>query len=118
MSNGPSSKGYKLAESSLIIGTALFAIFLFIELLFLILGFSVLYKRTNAWQVVIHGIGVLCCVWMILDCWRYHMIWPILVFCGFLPSLMEMAVTFDAVAQSRRESSYQERMMREVQAKS
>jgi hypothetical protein len=43
------------------------------------------------------------------------MIWPILVFCGFLPSLMEMAVTFDAVAQSRRESNYQARMMREME---
>ena len=112
---GPTGKGYKLAESSLIIGTALFAFFLFAELLFLMLGFSVLYKKTNSWQVLIHGMGVLCCLWMILDCWRYAMIWPILVFCGFLPSLMEMVVTFDAVAKSRRESKYQDRIMREME---
>ena len=104
--NGPTTKRYKLAESSLLIAAACFALALFVELMFLILGFSILYKRTNAWQVVIHGIGVLCCIWMILDSWRYQLLWAVFVFCGLLPSLLEIIVTFDAVAQSRRENNY------------
>ena len=106
MKKGPTANGYKLAESSLLTAAAAFAIVLFVELLFLILGFSILYKRTNAWQVLIHGVGVLCCLWMIFDSWRYQLLWAIFVFCGLLPSGMEVIVTFDAVAQSRRESNY------------
>ena len=49
MKKGPTANGYKLAESSLLTAAAAFAIVLFVELLFLILGFSILYKRTNAW---------------------------------------------------------------------
>ena len=77
-------------------------------------GLSVLYARTNAYQILLHGMGVLCCLWMILDSWRYQLLWVVLVFFGILPSVMEMFVTFDAVAQSRRETAFAERMTTEI----
>ena len=114
---GPESEGYKTAQSSLIIASALFAITLFLELLFLLLGFSVLYVRLNTFQIMIHGVGVLCSLWMIFDSWRFQFMWVMFAFFGLIPSLMEMAVTFDAVNQSRRENKYQERMMQELNNK-
>jgi hypothetical protein len=103
---GPSSKGYKLAESSLIIAAAIFAFCLFVEFFFLTLGFSVMYKQVNSWQVIIHTLGVLCSIWMILDSWRYTTLYAIGFFCGIIPAIIEIGVTFDAVAHSKRESNY------------
>ena len=88
------------------IAASIFAVCLFVELLFLSLGFSVMYKQVNSWQVTIHALGVLCSIWMILDSWRYSTLYAIAFFGGLVPAIIEMGVTFDAVAHSRRESNY------------
>ena len=41
------------------------------EFVALVFGFSVMYKEVNVMQTVLHGLGVLCSIWMILDYWRY-----------------------------------------------
>jgi hypothetical protein len=43
---------------------------------------------------------------MILDSWRYTTLYAIGFFCGIIPAIIEIGVTFDAVAHSKRESNY------------
>jgi hypothetical protein len=99
---------YKQAEWIIYLTCGVFAIFLLLEFLFLTFGFSVMYKKTNAWQVCIHGMGILSSMWMIADSWRFQILLPLTLFFGILPCLLEVWVTCDALEASRRERNYQQ----------
>ena len=93
---GRASPEYIEGDLHIKIAVAAFAILLLLEFFVLIWGVSVMYKRVNSAQVLLHGLGVLGCIWMILDRWHYLQAYVLAVVFGLIPFLLEISAVFDA----------------------
>jgi len=86
----------------MMIAAGVFVCLLLLEFFALMSGISVMFKKANAIQVLLHGLGVLSCVWMILDRFSYVTLYVIAFLFGFLPFLIEIFVFLSAVDKFRR----------------
>jgi hypothetical protein len=71
-------------------------IFLFVEILLLIVGYSLFYDRLNVIQILLHVLGILFLAWFVLDLWGYSLIWSIWFFFGLIPFGIEMLIFLGA----------------------
>ena len=60
------------------------------EFLCLMLGYSVMYKKVNTVQVLLHGLGVVGAVWQILEGWHYSLLLAMVIPFGLVPLCMEI----------------------------
>ena len=74
---------------------------LLLEFFFILCGISVMFRQNNAIQVILHGLGVLSCVWMILDGWSYQALYPITIAFGLVPFMQELVMICVATAKFR-----------------
>ena len=82
----------------------------------MVMGYSVMYKKVNTVQLLLHGLGVLGGVWMLLEGWHYSLFFAMAVPFGLVPVVLELAVVravlkFDKIerhieSQLKEEISY------------
>ena len=65
---------------------------LLLEFFLILTGYSVMFRASNAIQVILHGLGVMACTWMILDAWSYQVIYPITFTFGIVPFVQELVI--------------------------
>ena len=61
-----------------------------VEFFYLMLGYSVMYKKVNTVQVLLHGLGVVGAVWQILEGWHYSLLMAMVIPFGIVPLYMEI----------------------------
>ena len=111
--NGPGSEQYHDAFIGILVAACVYFGLLILELFTLSFGLSVLFKKINAIQVLLHGLGVLGGGWMILETWHWAQLFTLAFFFGFLPFLLEFSVIFAARNWMRTFGLIQERMTKE-----
>ena len=94
--NGPLSEAYSEAFWGILISACVYWGLLLLELLTLSVGLSVMYKKINAIQMLLHGLGVLGGVWMILDHWHWFDLFIMAIVFGALPFILEVGVILAA----------------------
>ena len=67
----------------------------------LLTGSSIQFQQINAFQVLLHGLGVLSLIWMILDVWQQQWLTVIGALTVFLPLLLEIGIVFAAKEKFR-----------------
>ena len=85
---------------------------LVIEFLCLMLGYSVMYKKVNTVQVLLHGLGVIGAVWQILEGWHYSLLMAMVIPFGLVPLCMEIGVMF-SVRKFRKIEQHIEAQLKE-----
>ena len=75
------------------------------------MGVSLLYSQVNLVQIFLHVLGCLFTIWFILEQWSYVNIWPIWVFFGLFPFLLELgtvgaAITFSINVEKNRKGMF------------
>jgi len=64
-------------------------------------GVSVMYRKINSIQVVLHGLGCLSLLWMIIDRWSFVMLFISMIFFAIIPAVLELAVVCNACEKYR-----------------
>ena len=89
-------KEFKDAEQEILGLTWLTILMLCSELVTLSMGISVMFEKTNVFQVLFHFVGVNHLTLMILDRYAYTQMRSILFFYAFIPFLLEVIVSLFA----------------------
>ena len=85
-------RGYQQLMISGIVSLALIAVYF----LLLLTGSSIQFQQINAFQVLLHGLGVLALIWMILDVWQQQWLTVIGALTVFVPLVMEIGIVIAA----------------------
>ena len=69
------------------------------EFLLMIAGTSVtpIFAKFNLLQIILHFLGCLFTLWLILDSWKYTLIWPIFFCFSVLPIAIEITIIQQAI---------------------
>mmetsp|Transcript_18965 Transcript_18965/g.26253 ORF Transcript_18965/g.26253 Transcript_18965/m.26253 type:complete len:111 (+) Transcript_18965:167-499(+) len=78
------------------VSTGSLCIFLLLEFFTMMLGMSVMFMKINVVQILMHFLGVIACIFMILDRRNYFRMWIILIFFGIVPFVLEISTLFAA----------------------
>jgi hypothetical protein len=96
VSNDTSSDIHQSAEASILAAVCLNIIFLFVEMVLLIAGYSLFYDRLNVVQIFLHLMGILLCIVFVLVPWGYYLIWGIWAGFGLIPFIIEIFIFIGA----------------------
>ena len=72
----------------------IYFILLVMEFLTLLFGVSVMYKKVNSVQLLLHGLGVFFGIWMLLDGWHWYSCGLMAFLFGLIPVILELSVLF------------------------
>ena len=67
----------------------------------MIAGVSVMYRKINSMQVILHGLGCLSFFWMIIDRWSFVMLFISMGLFAITPAVLELAVVCNAYEKYR-----------------
>lgn len=93
---GPDSPEYARASFLIFIAGITYLSLMLLEMITLSIGLSVMFKKINSAQVLLHGLGVLGAVWMLLNRWHWIQLYVMAFAFGLIPFLLEVSVIFAA----------------------
>ena len=91
------STEYRMALLGIVVSFIVYFAVLLIEFFIMLCGISVMYKKVNTCQLLLHGFGVFFGIWMILDGWHWVFLAIMAIPFGIVPAILEFSVVFSVI---------------------
>ena len=99
--NSTSSSNFKSEERQLYAAICLYISFVVWQLLFMFLGITIHFVKTNLFQIIMHVTSVIYMTWSIYARWPVDYYWALVSILGFLPWILDISLLYWSVLRYR-----------------